>query len=244
MSISLSLTEAQTFQALGNFLLAATLAGTDVMQAQVNRVPETQAADFVLMNSVLQERLSTNIDSYADALFVGSIAGNTLTITAVEYGVLAVGSQVLGFGIAANTEITALGTGTGGVGTYTVSGAPQTVSSEPIAAGVSTKLQPMKVTMQLDVHGPKSADNVALITTLFRDEFGVDQFRASGFDVTPLYMSDPRQGPFLNDEDQIEQRWVIDCVMQCNPIVTVPQEFADALNVTLIEVDASYPPAP
>jgi hypothetical protein len=243
MSVTLSLTEAQTFQALGNFLLAATLAGTDVMQAQVNRVPETQAADFVLMNSILQERLSTNVDAYADALFVGSIAGNTLTITAVAYGSLAVGSPVLGVGIAANTSVTALGTGTGGIGTYTGSGAPQTIASRAIAAGVSTKAQPMKVTMQLDVHGPQSADNVALITTLFRDEFGVTQFQSSGFDVTPLYMSEPRQTPFVNDEHQIEQRWVIDAVMQCNPIVTVPQQFADVLALSLIEVDARYPPS-
>jgi hypothetical protein len=36
---------------------------------------------------------------------------------------------------------------------------------------------------------------------------------------------------------------VIDAVMQCNPIVTVPQQFADVLALSLIEVDARYPPS-
>jgi len=58
----------------------------------------------------------------------GSIsgAGTTLTITAVTSGVLAVGDIVNGAGVLANTKITALGTGTGGTGTYTVD-TPQTV---------------------------------------------------------------------------------------------------------------------
>ena len=50
----------------------------------------------------------------------GSISSNTLTITAVTSGVLAVGDIVNGAGVLANTKITALGTGTGGTGTYTV----------------------------------------------------------------------------------------------------------------------------
>lgn len=50
----------------------------------------------------------------------GSISGTTLTITAVTAGVLAVGDIVNGAGVTANTKITALGTGTGGTGTYTV----------------------------------------------------------------------------------------------------------------------------
>jgi hypothetical protein len=50
----------------------------------------------------------------------GSIAGTTLTISAVTSGTLAVGSVITGTGVSAGTIITALGTGTGGTGTYTV----------------------------------------------------------------------------------------------------------------------------
>lgn len=54
-----------------------------------------------------------------EAEFTASIAGSTLTVTGVDYGALAIGQVVEG--VAPGTTITALGTGTGGVGTYTVS---------------------------------------------------------------------------------------------------------------------------
>ena len=50
----------------------------------------------------------------------GSVAGNVLNVTAVANGQLGIGSTVTGAGIAAGTKITAFGTGTGGIGTYTV----------------------------------------------------------------------------------------------------------------------------
>jgi len=66
-------------------------------------------------------------------------AGNTLTVTAVSSGTISVGQLVVATGIQPATFITALGTGTGGVGTYTVSTtfatAGQTVGSSgtPVA---------------------------------------------------------------------------------------------------------------
>lgn len=62
----------------------------------------------------------------------GSISGNTLTVTAVASGTVAVGNMISGTGVRAGTLITALGTGTGGTGTYTLGGASQTVSSRTI----------------------------------------------------------------------------------------------------------------
>ena len=66
------------------------------------------------------------------------IATTTMTVSAVSDGVLSVGDIISGTGVTAGTKITALGTGTGGVGTYTVS-ASQTVASTAIT-GDSTKL--------------------------------------------------------------------------------------------------------
>lgn len=76
----------------------------------------------------------------AGASFTGAISGTTLTVSAVASGTLAVGQPVSGAGVTAGTVITALGTGTGGVGTYTVS-ASQTVASEAMTTlgGVETK---------------------------------------------------------------------------------------------------------
>jgi hypothetical protein len=57
----------------------------------------------------------------AQTLFTGSFNNSTtLNVTAVTSGILQVGSVITGTGVATGTKITALGTGTGGVGTYTV----------------------------------------------------------------------------------------------------------------------------
>lgn len=239
--INLSLTEDQAFTAIRTFLLAVLAPGTEVIQAQTNRVPEPFGTDFVVMTKSMRERLETNIDSYADALFTGSITGTTLNISAVTYGSLSVGSTIFGAGIAANTTITAFGTGIGGIGSYTISPS-QNISSEKIAAGVFNSLQPVKFTVQLDIHGDLGADNAHIISTLFRDDYGVQLFKSSGFDVTPLYATEAKQLPFLNGEQQIESRWTMDIVVQCNPVVTVPQQFADQLAINIINVDAIYPP--
>ena len=63
----------------------------------------------------------------------GSISSTTLTVTAIQSGKLVVGQTIAGSGVTSATTITALGTGTGNLGTYTVS-ASQTVSSTTITA--------------------------------------------------------------------------------------------------------------
>lgn len=240
MSITLSLTESQAFTALRSFLLAVLPSGIEVLRSQVNQVPEPQGPDFVMMTALSRERLETNVSAYSDVAFTGSIAGNTLTVTAMQMGGIAVGAQLLGNNLAANTTVTALGTGTGGDGTYTVSPS-QTVVSQTIAAGTQTILQPTQLTVQVDVYGPNSADNAQIITTLVRDGYAVDQFATSGYDVMPLYASEARQSPLINAESQFEARWTFSIVMQVNPTITVPQQFADQLQATLTEVQAQYP---
>jgi len=242
MSVSLNLTESNIFSALRSYLLTVLPAGIEVVRGLDNLVAEPIGPNFITMTPIGRERLETNVDGYADVAFVGSISGATMTVTSISLGAITVGAQLLGNNLAANSSVTALGTGTGGIGTYTVSPS-QTVSSQVIAAGVSTLLQPIKVTIQLDIHGPASADNTQLITTTWRDEYAVDQLALtnSGFDLAPLYHSEPQQLPFLNAEQQIEERYVVDLVLQANPIVTVPQQFASALNIEIIEVGATYP---
>ena len=78
------------------------------------------------------------------AIITGSIATAssvvTLTVTAVSYGSLAVGTTLIGTGIPTDTIIKALGTGTGGTGTYILSGTSLTVSSETMYAEQFTVL--------------------------------------------------------------------------------------------------------
>lgn len=73
--------------------------------------------------------------------FTGSISGNTLTVSAISSGTIAVGQKLYGTGITAGTTITGLGTGTGGAGTYAV-GVSQTVSSEAMSAASATQFVP------------------------------------------------------------------------------------------------------
>ena len=98
-----------------------------------------------------------------------------------------------------------------------------------------------KTSIQLDVHGPNGANNSAIIKALFRSEYAVDNFETSGFDVIPLYASEPKQIPFLNGEQQIEERWTFDVVMQTNPVISISQDFMDTASVDVINVDATYP---
>ena len=225
-----SITDSQVFTVLRSFLIGILPAGTEVFRGQGNRVPEPEGADFVVMTPGSKKRLSTNFDGLTTIDFTGSIASTTLTVTAISGGNLFVGATLSGFGMAANTIITMLGTGTGGTGTYTISPS-QTLSSVTMWTGSSNVEQDTQYTVQLDIHGPSSADNAQIISTLFRDQYATSQFALSGLEMAPFYADDPKQIPFINGEQQYEDRWVIDAVMQINPVVSVPLQFASQLEV-------------
>jgi len=127
--------------------------------------------------------------------------------------------------------------GTGGPITF--------VGSSPIsffsATGAKTSQASTQFAVQVDVHGPNASDNAQIITTLFRDEYACDALAASGFEIQPLYASDPQQLAFINGEAQYEDRWGVDLQLQVNPVVSTPQEFADRLQITSRNVDALYP---
>ena len=80
-----------------------------------------------------QNNLFLDSGSAGDAVFTASISGTTMTVSAVTSGTIYVGCLITGTGVLANTTITALGTGSGGVGTYTVSQS-QTVASTTITS--------------------------------------------------------------------------------------------------------------
>ncbi len=65
-------------------------------------------------------RYTWRISNPSNAIFTGSISGTTLTVTAVSSGTIAIDQSLSGIGVTSETIITALGSGTGGVGTYTV----------------------------------------------------------------------------------------------------------------------------
>ena len=78
-------------------------------------------------------RYTWYISSPAAAVFTASTSGTTLTVTSVSSGTIAINQSLYGVGILPETVITALGTGTGGVGTYTINRS-QTVASESMSS--------------------------------------------------------------------------------------------------------------
>jgi hypothetical protein len=236
-------TQSAVQAALRAFLVGILPSDTQIVEGQDNRVAQPRANNHVVMTPTRRPRISTNVDADADCSFTGSISGDTLTVTDVELGELQVGAVLSGtVGVTANTTITALGTGTGGVGTYVVSPAQTRVSSA-LAAGIIDVTQSTMIVYQLDVHGPLGSENAQTISTLLRDDYGVRRFRDDLGDVaSPLYTDDPRQLPFINAEKQYEDRWVVEVTLQANEVVGIAQQYAEVVTVDLINVDATYPP--
>ena len=73
-------------------------------------------------------RYTWRINTVTSAVFTGSTSGTTLTVSFIKSGTIAVGQHFFAVGALQETVITALGTGTGGVGTYTL-GLSQSIAS-------------------------------------------------------------------------------------------------------------------
>lgn len=99
-------------QALSGTLIV-TVDGVTQTSANINL---SAATSFSNAAALMQAGLGAS-----DCQFTGSIAAGVLTVSAVAAGALFVGQIIAGAGVTPGTQITALGTGTGGTGTYTVS---------------------------------------------------------------------------------------------------------------------------
>lgn len=123
----LTLAQLQALSTTG--VISFTVDGQAVTSGAINL---SAATSFSNAASIIQ----TAIGHY-DAVVTGAISTTTLTVSAVISGTLEVGQVISGAGITAGTTITALGSGTGGTGTYTVS-VSQTASSTTVSAGPTT----------------------------------------------------------------------------------------------------------
>lgn len=103
------------------------------------------------------------------------------------------------------------------------------------ATGARGTRRSTSAAIQIDVYGPIAAENMQIIETLLRDPYGCDFLRA--YRVQPLFNSDPVQVPLITGEKQYESRWTMHATLQFNPTVSTSQEFADIVEVTLVEAD-------
>lgn len=134
-------------------------------------------------------------------VFDGYIVGTTLTVTSVTSGALAVNQSIAGPGMAAcalgNCVVTALGTGTGGVGTYTISnsqtsgsvGSPLTITATALPSITAFKAGSVGISVQVgNVFINRSTFNAFKIGVCFASTTGhifLDQVTSNG--IVSLY---------------------------------------------------------
>jgi hypothetical protein len=85
---------------------------------------------------------------------------------------------------------------------------------------------PTRIDVQIDFYGEQASEFCKTVKTAFRSHWGFSHFPAN---IKPLYTSDGIQAPLVTGEQQYESRWTLTASLQYNPIVTVPQDFADVL---------------
>lgn len=103
--------------------------------------------------------------------------------------------------------------------------------------------QHIEYRIQVDFYGNEASVWATMLQALFRDSYGADFFATISPKIQPLYADDPVQIPLITGENQYLQRWRVLAVMQYNPTMNVTQDFADALTVGLVSVDAQFPPS-
>lgn len=105
------------------------------------------------------------------------------------------------------------------------------VSNNP-AAAQSTYMGPTRIDIQVDFYGAQAGDYCKALNNVFRTSYAASQFPAN---IQPLYCSDGHQGPLITAEQQYESRWTLTATLQYNPSVIVPQDYAQALAVNILE---------
>lgn len=107
---------------------------------------------WVQLNSIVLGSMNDSTD------FTGSIAGTTLTVTAITGTPLAVGQYLMGPNILDGTKITALGSGSGGTGTYTVS------YSQMVASQTIYMVEPDLNKIEFDIDQvPVTSENAVIV---------------------------------------------------------------------------------
>lgn len=122
----------------------------------------------------------SSIGATANAVFTASVATTVLTVTAVTSGTIQVGDYITGSGLTtAGVQITALGTGSGGVGTYTISPTQATLTSRTfksfsvdsyfVATGVGTGNGTVRVADSTIPYTETGKDSIDTFLRIFKD---------------------------------------------------------------------------
>ncbi len=171
---------------------------TNILTQNISTV-NTQAVIVTASSALIQPALivtaagvpsNTTISTVAPcaAVFSATIAAVTMTVSAVTSGFIAVGQTISGTGVTAATTITALGSGVGGVGTYTVS-ISQTVAAPVTVTALRTGFYNVTLSANCTATATVSADfyTVANQISLWQHEIGTDEVK--GESLSAIYSS-------------------------------------------------------
>lgn len=97
--------------------------------------------------------------------------------------------------------------------------------------------------VQLDFYSVDSAasENAQTFAALWRDDYAYEALISSGVGV--LYASAPLNlAEYVNDSKQYERRWTVTASMEIQPVIDVPAQFSNAVQVQIESVDVEFPP--
>jgi hypothetical protein len=102
-------------------------------------------------------------------------------------------------------------------------------------SGIMTIINLTKIVIQIDFYGNNGGDYARAFLSAFRSTYGYDNFPDG---IKPLYCDDIQQMGFILDNRQYNHRWTIRCYLAYNPIMTLPQQYADDFELNLfVNVD-------
>lgn len=114
-----------------------------------------------------------------------------------------------------------------------------TTAGNPVQTNIERHYE---VTVQLDFYSGPTVGNTSgtafdwktMVENVWHDQATVDALEPT---CTPLYSNPAIMGPLDDAEVQFEQRWTMEVTLQFNPVISVPQQYANILGpVDVVQV--------
>jgi hypothetical protein len=227
--------------------------GQTGIQVEQSAQPTQQGAEVPTQPTVYFQKISDAIYGYPErqdisnitqsAIVTASVAGQVLNVTGVTQGTVAVGQFLSGTGVPPWTIISALGTGTGGEGTYTLNNyfnaASETIQCLP-AAMVHIETTVFETTFQFSALSTQNPSNVSQLTAadilnyaryVLQSGSTIATLEAQGVGV--LNVRQVRNPSFRDDKDVFEYSPSFDVTFTHKQIIitAVPAVTIDAFQV-------------
>lgn len=103
-------------------------------------------------------------------------------------------------------------------------------------SGMRNVKRPSQFDCQIDCYGIDAGDTAAMLSIMFRDQYAIEVFESQPLEIVPLYANDAQQMPIVTGEEQYLERWTFEIALQFNPVVSMPAQSANMLELSLRNV--------